>query len=205
MMIKLDSESRTWMVLGLLACLWLGSCGCGEQEEPKVRLSGALASKPEPTLLFEGFHMVSTLGLRREWDFSARAAQVFERERVARAQDIKVVYWRQDRPVSTLTAKRGFIQTDTNNLRAEQDVVMVSDNGVTLRTQWLAWDQRLRKIYTDQPVVIERPGSILRGVGLEADSELKHLEILSQVDIKVRSLKDLKASLTPTPGPAAAP
>jgi LPS export ABC transporter protein LptC len=155
----------------------------------------------EPNLMFEGFRMVSTRGHDREWDFTARACQIFERDNMARAQDIKIVYWRNNKPASTLTARRGFIRTDTHDTRAEQNVVMVSQAGAVLRTERLHWDNQKGRIYTDLPVIVERGTSVMTGVGLEADSELKHVEILSQVNIKVRSIKELKTGLAaPAPG-----
>lgn len=187
--------ARLHWCAALLALLPVLS-GCG-QEQPSVRL---LNSAVEPSLLFEGFHMVSTQQGEREWDFYARAAQVFERENMARAQDIKVDYWRKGKVTSTLTARRGFLRTDTRFIRAEKEVVMVSEEGAVLRTELLQWDNAKSRIYTDQPVTVEREGSILTGVGLEADSELKHIEVLSQVNIRVKSLKTLR-TLQGTPVP----
>jgi hypothetical protein len=40
---------------------------------------------------------------------------------------------------------------------------------------------------------VERGDSVLTGVGMDADSELKHVEILAKVNIRVKSLKSLKA------------
>jgi len=178
----------------VLLSVFLGLSGC-RQEQPVVKLvNGA----QEPSLLFEGFHMVSMQGVEREWDFYARGTQVFERENMARAQDIKVIYWRKGKAVSTLTARRGFLRTDSRSIRAEQQVVMVSEEGVTLRTEQLQWDNTKGIIFTDQPVTIERSDSVLTGIGMEADSELRHIEILAQVNIRVKSLKSLRRG-TPTP------
>ena len=144
--------------------------------------------------------MVSTRGALREYDFIARAAQIFEHDNMARAQDIKIVYYRNGKPASTLTAKRGFVNTVTHDMRAEQQVVMVSQEGAVLRTEKLHWDNQQGRIYTDLPVTVERGTSVMTGVGLQADSELKHIEILSHVNIQVRSLKELKTDLAkPTP------
>lgn len=145
--------------------------------------------------------MVSMQGGEREWDFYARAAQVFERDNLARAQSIQVIYWRGGKTVSTLTAQRGFFRTDTRFIRAEQDVVMVSEEGAVLRTELLEWDNAQGKIFTDHPVTIERGDSVLSGVGMEADSGLRHINILAKVNLNVRSLKDLKPDARPGAAP----
>ncbi len=189
-----------WNVIVTVGVVGLLLAGCGQEPQPSIHLSNMGNKALEPTLMFEGFRMVSTRGQEREWDFTARACQIFELDNMARAQDIKIVYWRNGRPASTLTARKGFIQTVTHDTRAEQDVVMVSQEGAVLRTERLQWNNQKGRIYTDLPVSIERGTSVMTGVGLEADSELKHIEVLSQVNIQVRSIKDLKIGQgTPTP------
>jgi len=169
-----------------------------------VRLGGGDAVE-EPTILFEGFHMVSTNQGSVEWKFTARAAQIYEKANMAKAQDIRIVYWKNGRPGSTLTAKRGFVKSDTHAIRAEQDVVVVSEDGVVLRTERLNWNHQLGKMDTDQPVTVERDGSVLTGVGLRADSGLRQVEILANVQIKVPSVKRLRPLGTPAAEPGAAP
>jgi LPS export ABC transporter protein LptC len=114
------------------------------------------------------------------------------------------LYFQAGKNTSTLTARRGFIKTDTNDMRAEDHVVMVSQEGVVLKTEKLIWNHQSGKLYTDLPVEVDREGSILVGRGLRADSELKHIEILADVQIKVRSLKDLNRTLS-SPLPAGTP
>ena len=182
-----------------LAVLLLAACS--QEPQPNINLAPVVGRAEEPNLMFEGFRMVSTRGAQREYDFIARAAQIFEHDNMARAQDIKIVYYRLGKVASTLTARRGFVNTVTHDMRAEQQVVMVSQDGAVLRTELLHWDNQQGRIYTDRPVVVERGTSVMTGVGLKADSELKHVEILSQVNIRVRSIKELKSDLaTPTPG-----
>ncbi|NTV53209.1 MAG: LPS export ABC transporter periplasmic protein LptC [Candidatus Firestonebacteria bacterium] len=180
------------LAVGLL--VWF-LVGCSPEPQPNINLAPAVGKVEEPNLMFEGFRMVSTRGAQREYDFIARAAQIFERDNMARAQDIKIIYWRQGKPASTLTARRGFVNTVTHDMRAEQQVVMVSQEGAVLRTERLHWDNLRGRIYTELPVTVERGTNVMTGVGLEADSELKHIEVLSRVNIRVRSLKELKSDL----------
>jgi LPS export ABC transporter protein LptC len=165
--------------------------GCS-QEQPRVKLAASGIPGQEPTMLFEGFKMESIAGLQKEWEFSARSAQVFEREQKARAQDILVVYWRGGKPVSRLTAKKGIIFIRNNDIRAEQNVEMISEEGARLLTDKLSWDNTHNLIYTNSPVTIIRQDTILTGKGLRADKNLKHIEILANVKIQARSLKDLQ-------------
>lgn len=163
--------------------------GCSEAP-PEIRLAPITGGSEEPTMLFEGFRMAATQAQTREWEFTARAAQIYEKIHLAKAQDIHIEYWRDGKVVSTLTAKRGLIQTETNDMRAEKNVVMISQEGVRLFTERLNWDHRRQKIYTDLPVRVVRRDSILTGVGLRTDNELKHIEVLADVKIQVDSLEE---------------
>jgi LPS export ABC transporter protein LptC len=176
---------RLWGVVMLLA---LGAC---TREPPPVRLAPVMQGEEAPTFFFEGFRMVSTRAGETEWEFESQTAQIYEKKHAARARDIKVIYWQKGRVVSTLTACHGFLRTDSKDIRAEENVVMVSEEGTTLRTERLDWDQKAGLIKTDLPVTVERAQDILTGIGLEADRELKNIKILAEVKIKVRSVRDL--------------
>lgn len=163
-------------------------------EPPAVRLAAITGSDQEPTIFFEGFKMVSSKGDAPQWIFHARAAQIYERINLAKAQDIEMIYLKGGQQQSRLTAKKGQLNTKTQHMIAEQDVVIVSSDGVILNTEKLNWDQDQQSIYTDQPVRVERRDSILNGVGLKADSDLKHIEVLADVQIELKSLKGLNNS-----------
>ncbi|MCB2197297.1 MAG: LPS export ABC transporter periplasmic protein LptC [Bacteroidetes bacterium] len=55
---------------------------------------------------------------------------------------------------------------------AENDVVSVSDEGDTLNTDFLIWDQKKEKIYSDQYVRITNEDGIIHGKGFEANQDL---------------------------------
>ncbi len=180
------------LAVGLLTVL----PGCAP-EPPSVRLAPITGSENDPTIMFEGFKMVSTKGAQQRWIFRARAAQIYEKINLAKAQDIEMIYLKNGKAQSTLTAKKGLLNTKTNHMEARDRVKMVSSDGVVLTTEKLDWDQSRERIYTNQPVRVERQDSILTGIGLEADSELRHLEILAKVHIKLKSLKGLKPNEQP--------
>ncbi len=60
---------------------------------------------------------------------------------------------------------------------AENDVVSVSEEGDTLNTEFLIWDQRKKKIYSDQYVRITNEDGIIHGKGFEANQDLSDWRI----------------------------
>lgn len=81
------------------------------------------------------------------------------------------------RHTSTLTARRGQIDDVTRDFEAYDNVVVVSDNGTTLRTERLFWTNETRKIHTDAFVDIAGPKERIRGHGMVSDQDLKHYTI----------------------------
>jgi len=65
------------------------------------------------------------------------------------------------------------------------DVVAVSDDGKTINTELLYWDQKKKEIYSDQYVrITEKDGQMLEGNSFTADDKLNRI-ILSRVSGEV--------------------
>jgi LPS export ABC transporter protein LptC len=60
---------------------------------------------------------------------------------------------------------------------AENDVVAVSDEGDTLNTEFLIWDEIKGKIYSDTYVRITNSDGIIHGTGFEANQDLSDIKI----------------------------
>lgn len=79
---------------------------------------------------------------------------------------------------SVLTSKRGELDEKTNNVKAMQNVVVVSDSGVTLFTEEIAFNQELNKIISTVDVKITTTkGDTFYGIGFESDPQLTNYEI----------------------------
>lgn len=84
-------------------------------------------------------------------------------------------YNRAGEHTSHLTADKGLLFEDTNDVEARENVIAKSDSGITLFTQILRWQNRMQKIVTDDFVTIATPkGDTLRGKGFESDQNLKN-------------------------------
>ena len=60
---------------------------------------------------------------------------------------------------------------------AQNDVVSVSEQGDTLNTEYLVWNQKKQKIYSDRYVRITNQDGIIHGKGFEADQDLTNWKI----------------------------
>ena len=62
-------------------------------------------------------------------------------------------------------------------MHARGNVIAYSNNGDTLYTEELFWQQDSATIYTEQAVKIIKPNMIIYGKGLTADQEFKKYNI----------------------------
>lgn len=79
--------------------------------------------------------------------------------------------------VSSITAQYAK-QFDTDERwEAKNNVIAVNLNGDTLKTEYLVWDTRKQKIFSDQFVKIIRKDQIITGIGFESNMDFTAYEI----------------------------
>lgn len=78
---------------------------------------------------------------------------------------------------SRLTSLRATINEKDNLMFARDNVVVVSDSGITLITEELFWDSDREKIYTEDSVTIITETDTIFGRGFVSDRSLKNYEI----------------------------
>lgn len=83
----------------------------------------------------------------------------------------------EDKISTTLTAEHGKVNDATNDLYAFDSVVVVSDNGTTLKTDELMWRNKDKKIVSDKFVTILSPREKIQGYGFESDQNLENYVI----------------------------
>jgi LPS export ABC transporter protein LptC len=90
-----------------------------------------------------------------------------------------VVYFFDERgqQTSVLTSEEGKVDEYTNNLEAQRNVVVTSNDQTTLKTQKLFWDNRRALIHTPEFVQITTPKERLQGHGFESEQNLKNYRI----------------------------
>lgn len=87
---------------------------------------------------------------------------------------------------TTLTAREGKVNEQTNDLEAIGNVVVVSDDSTRLRSERLLWDNRRNLIHTPDFVMINSPREKVQGHGFESDQRLRNYRIF-RVTAQVRT------------------
>ncbi|HPR32375.1 MAG TPA: LPS export ABC transporter periplasmic protein LptC, partial [Prolixibacteraceae bacterium] len=87
-------------------------------------------------------------------------------------------YDRDKRITSSIAASYGKYFEEKELWEAKQNVVAVTENNDTLKTELLYWDEKKEKIYSDQFVKFIRKEQIITGIGFESDLQMKNWKIL---------------------------
>lgn len=78
---------------------------------------------------------------------------------------------------SILTANRGIINDQTNDMEAFDHVKVVSSDNTVLESEYLKWTEDTQLVSSDKFVTITTPTEKLQGTGFESDKQLKYYKI----------------------------
>ncbi len=125
------------------------------------------------------YTQVGSSGMK--WEMVADSVQYQKRNDLALFENLKVKVIMKDGRIFVMTGNRGVLNTRTRDIDIDGDVVFVSHNGDRLRTDSLKYRDRLKRIETDRPVVIENENTHIKGVGMILTLKDQKLAILSGV------------------------
>lgn len=162
--------------LSLCRLLFAIFLGCHSLDEPSPSRSAAEGPDQEgwnSTIMVTSNGRVTALVKYHRMEKFSKKRRVFFKDGVE-----VDFYNQQGQHSSKLNATSGVLYEETNDVTASGNVVVVSDSGITLRSDSLRWDNRRQKVITEAFVkVTTAGGDTLHGIGFESDPNLKHWHI----------------------------
>jgi len=150
-----------------------------------VKESEPTTNEVIPTQTVEDFALKETHGDKKIWLLRAEKALSYEEKHTIWIYDVNLDFFDENGLISsTLTSDSGIVFSQTNNMRALGNVVVVSKDGDRLETETLDWLNTERKIYTKDLVKVIQEKSVMTGIGLESDPNLEHIKIKKDLRIK---------------------
>ena len=142
-----------------------------------------------PTEVLKDFEMNDMKDGVKAMTLQSVEGRIYESAHVADVDKPIVFFYKERAGISSrLIAPEGRVQMDTHEVEAWGGVTVVSADSSTLTTDRLRYDPQAQKIFSDDPVHLEKPDSITDGIGLETDPDLKTVKIGHQ---KVRFKKGM--------------
>lgn len=157
------------LVLGTAAAVLFGTRRLATVSEP--------ASAPPSAgvgMVLDRIHQTATRDGRTEWSLDAQSAQYLQNEHKVLLSDLSVTFFMKDGGKVFLTAERGEVATDTNDMQAEGDVV-IRNEIYRLETRKVEYRHGPRVIESHTPVKITGRSGELTADGLVFDLNANQL------------------------------
>ena len=121
--------------------------------------------------------MMQTASGRKAWTLRAPKAQLLSDGASVLARP-HIEMYREGRVGSIAEGDEAIVREGSQDFLIRGDVRIFSpEERATLKTDRLQYVSKTARFQTDSDVVIEQPGSVLRGRGLDADSTLSEIHI----------------------------
>lgn len=165
-----------------VAALIVGAC---QSERPRPE---SASEATEPVQIVENLALRESRAGVTRWSLLADSAMSYTGSRRTFLHGVHVDFYSPsgDSVQSTLTAREGEVDEKSGDLLARGSVVVKTSRGQTLETEELRWDNQRGKVISDQFVRLTKGESIVSGIGIESDAELKSYVIRSAVQGTVR-------------------
>ena len=141
-----------------------------------------------PDMKMTGFHLVETKDGAKLWEIWGDAAEVFEKEGVAKVKKISrqvaVTLYSEQGQLTSLS-DRATLNMRTKDVRLDGNVTATAEPGSSLQTDSLDWSAQERRLFTRSPITLVKGGLLSRGVGMEAETNLERARLFGRVRSQV--------------------
>lgn len=191
---------RFFIVLGLLVAACVAFFLLRPQKPAPTSGPETVAqSEDSPDAVIDKFHLVSTVKGVKRWELYSDTARLYQSQKLAYSDNVYAQYYKKDKLVSTLTADKAVINTDTNATQAQGHVELIVENGSKLETDKLDWNPDTDEIKTDERVHVFKGSDEIYAIGMVADTELNNIHFTRDVHSKVRDVNDISDFQKPKP------
>ncbi|PKN20510.1 MAG: LPS export ABC transporter periplasmic protein LptC [Deltaproteobacteria bacterium HGW-Deltaproteobacteria-6] len=121
-----------------------------------------------------------------QWEVKAKTAQYKKKQKLALFDQVQIKLTTQKGKVYIMTGDKGEMLTDKKDVEIKGHVVITSDTGEKVLTDYLHYGDVQKIIHTDAPVVMESKRMKIQGVGMSIFINKGHLTLLSRVRAEIR-------------------
>jgi LPS export ABC transporter protein LptC len=168
--------SRTVSLLGAVSLLALVSCSSKPEKlvppEDDARLSSVEEAERPVELVQElrdvRYSQSKEGGL--QWEMVASSVEQTA-DGPTNLENVKITYYSDDGRVTVLTADSGLYEDSTRNAALRGNVVVMTSDGNSLRTDALTWNQQSELLEGEGYVTMTRGESVIKGRKFELSPE----------------------------------
>ena len=120
------------------------------------------------------------------WKILANSANIFASQ-IKLNQFVGKIY---DQEQIDITADKGNFDKLGNKVHLEDDVVVTTESGTRLSTDYLDWDRKSCQVSTQAAVDIKRDNIVISGLGIKADTNLKSVDLERDISVNIENKKN---------------
>ncbi|MFI5235851.1 MAG: LPS export ABC transporter periplasmic protein LptC [Gemmatimonadales bacterium] len=152
--------------------------GAGACQHNELRSTTTVAAADTADQVLEHLqHYITKAGVRQTL-VEADTAYYYEAPKLFELRGVKVTFYNANgEKTSVLTSREGTYHMQTNAMVARGNVIVVSTDGRTLRTERLDYDQSTNKVSTDLAFTFDGPTAKGAGNGFVSDPDFKDVTI----------------------------
>ena len=121
-------------------------------------------------------------GGKKQWELEGKSADIGT-ENINLIDVIGRVYGKDTN--MTIVADQGSLNRINDNVHLEKNVLVTTDEGATMTTDYLDWDAQNEKLTTDAPVQIKRGKMRASGQGIIAQPVLNLVQLKKNVTVEI--------------------
>ena len=123
---------------------------------------------------------------KRTWEISGESADIFPS--LIKLNDFVGEIYDQEK--ITVVADRGDFDKTQDKVHLENNVVITTESGAELTTDYLDWDRSTSQVLSEAPVDIKKDNLILSGTGMKGNTDLKHVDLERDVRLELDDKKN---------------
>lgn len=140
--------------------------------------------EPDATLSIGKIHQTATREGRKEWSLEADSAHYLDKTSEMVLRDLKVTFFLKDKSEIMLTADRGALKTDSNDIAVSGHVVLENEE-YKLLAETLNYAHDRRVLYSKDPVTISSASAMLAADSISFDLNSKKLILQGRVETNI--------------------
>ena len=160
--------------------------GCSsESDTPPV--DPALERAPQQVMQQMELRQTSARGLL--WVLEAEEARLYADNEPMDLTGLTIRFYDGKPTVqSVLTSREGQVHQKEKTLAAQDSVIVVTQEGDRLETEYLEWDPETERVTTPTPFTLYTGPDVITGIGIDADPDLREYTIHRQLRAVVRDV-----------------
>lgn len=156
----------------------------GFRQDSKIAQSVPESIEPDATLSIGKIHQTATRKGKKEWSLEASSAHYIDKTSQMVLKDLSVIFFLKDNSEVTLTADRGILKTESNDIAVSGNVVL-NNKEYKLLTEKLNYAHERRVLYSSAPVIITGTSSQLAADSISFDLNSNKITMEGSVEAAI--------------------